>query len=68
MLPGDLPAEFPSTGISLKAEVEKYETQLIFKALKKANGVKSEAARLLGINRTTLLEKLRRRGIPLSSI
>ena len=68
LLPGDLPAEFPSTGISLKAEVEKYETQLIFKALKKANGVKSEAARLLGINRTTLLEKLRRRGIPLSSI
>ncbi len=66
--PGDLPTEFPSTGISLKAEVEKYETQLIFKALEKANGVKSKAARLLGINRTTLLEKLRRRGIPLSSI
>ncbi len=60
--------EFPSTGISLKAEMEKYETRLIFKALEKANGVKSEAARLLGINRTTLLEKLRRRGIDLSSI
>ncbi len=66
--PGGLPDEFPSTGISLKAELEKYETKLIFKALEKANGVKSEAARLLGINRTTLLEKLRRRGIPLSSI
>ncbi len=68
LIPGNVPTDFPATGISLKAEIEKYETQLIFKALEKANGVKSEAARLLGINRTTLLEKLRRRGIPLSSI
>ncbi len=60
--------KFPSSGISLKREMERYETELILEALKKADGVKSKAARLLGINRTTLLEKLRRRGIPLSSI
>lgn len=68
-LPGTkTPVAFPSTGIVLKSEIEKYETELIFMALKKANGIRSEAARLLGINRTTLLEKLRRRGISLSSI
>ncbi|MTI81124.1 MAG: hypothetical protein FH758_09585 [Firmicutes bacterium] len=40
------------------------ERQLITKTLKQANGNRSEAARLLGIPRSTLYYKLRQLGIP----
>jgi transcriptional regulator with GAF, ATPase, and Fis domain len=55
--------EIPDCGISLPKLVEDFENQLIKQALKKARGVKSRAAVLLGLNRTTLVEKLKRRGI-----
>ena len=55
--------EIPDEGISLPKLVEEFENKLIQKALKKADGVKSRAAILLGLNRTTLVEKLKRRGI-----
>ena len=53
-------AEFPEEGIDLNKAVEDFEKGLIDQALKEAAGVKSQAARLLGINRTTLVEKLKR--------
>ncbi len=50
-------------GIHLSREVEQYEKHLIMEALRKANGVTSRAAQLLHLNRTTLVEKLKRRGV-----
>jgi DNA-binding NtrC family response regulator len=49
--------------LDLVAEIERYETQLIQEALRRAGGVTSRAARLLSVNRTTLVEKLKRKGI-----
>jgi DNA-binding NtrC family response regulator len=42
--------------------LEQYENQLIGEALRKANGITSKAAQLLQLNRTTLVEKLKRKG------
>lgn len=53
---------FTEDGIHLSSEVEQYENQLIVEALRKANGVTARAAQLLHVNRTTLVEKLKRKG------
>ncbi len=50
----------PAAGLSLKSEVTRLEKELIAEALKRTHGVKEQAARLLQINRTTLIEKIRR--------
>lgn len=49
------------TGIHLVEEIEQYENRLITEALRKSNGVTSKAAQLLHVNRTTLVEKLKRK-------
>jgi DNA-binding NtrC family response regulator len=54
---------FSEDGINLAREVEEYENNLIVEALRKANGVTSRAAQLLHLNRTTLVEKLKRKGV-----
>ncbi|MEK7300273.1 MAG: helix-turn-helix domain-containing protein, partial [Nitrospirota bacterium] len=54
---------FTEDGIHLSNEVEQYENQLIGEAMRKAKGVTARAAQLLHVNRTTLVEKLKRRGI-----
>jgi DNA-binding NtrC family response regulator len=54
---------FTEDGIHLSNEVEQYENQLIGEAMRKANGVTARAAQLLHVNRTTLVEKLKRRGM-----
>lgn len=54
---------FNDDGINLSREVEQYEKHLIMEALRKANGVTSRAAQLLHLNRTTLVEKLKRKGV-----
>ena len=54
---------FTEDGINLSREVEQYEKHLIMEALRKANGVTSRAAQLLHLNRTTLVEKLKRKGV-----
>jgi DNA-binding NtrC family response regulator len=48
-------------GVDLDAVVEDFENGLISKALRRTQGNKQAAARLLGVNRTTLVAKLRRR-------
>lgn len=53
---------FSEDGINLTKELEQYENRLIGEALRKANGVTSRAAQLLQLNRTTLVEKLKRKG------
>ncbi len=50
----------PSQGLNLKDTLAALESDLISQALGRADGVVAHAARLLGIGRTTLLEKLRK--------
>jgi sigma-54 specific flagellar transcriptional regulator A len=50
----------PSGGIDLKDHLSAIEIGLIRKALEEADGTVAEAARLLRIRRTTLVEKLRK--------
>ncbi len=53
----------PENGINLKDAVEEFENNLIVQALQKAQGVKNRAAQLLSLNRTTLVEKLKKKKI-----
>jgi len=53
----------PAEGLSLKTEVSKLEKELIIRALQQSQGVKERAARLLKMNRTTLIEKIKRNRI-----
>ena len=48
-------------GINLKDFLEAVEFHLIDEALQRADGVKNQAAELLGIKRTTLIEKLKKK-------
>ena len=59
----EAPAQMDLTEASLKDRVSEFERQLIEKALSDANGNISEAARLLGVKRTTLIEKMSRLSI-----
>jgi len=53
----------PEEGMNLKSVVENFEKELILEALEKTNWVKNKAAGLLGLNRTTLVEKLKKMNI-----
>ncbi len=57
------PPSLWSGGIDLSEELDRYENHLIRLALEQANGVTSKAAEILHLNRTTLVEKLKRKGI-----
>jgi len=48
------------SGIDLNGALEGYEKRLILHALELHNNVKSQAAKYLNINRTTLIEKMKR--------
>ena len=52
-------------GIMLDRAVGQYEGRLVIEALERTGWVKTRAARLLHIKRTTLIEKMKRLGIPL---
>jgi sigma-54 specific flagellar transcriptional regulator A len=52
--------ELPSGGLDLKDHLSTIELGLIRKALEEADGTVAEAARLLRMRRTTLVEKLRK--------
>ena len=56
-------ASLPDAGLNLRAEIEEYERSLISQALSRTRGNKSKAAQLLGLNRTTLVEMVKRRKI-----
>ncbi len=53
----------PDTGIDLRTTVESFENQLICQALERTKWNKKQAATLLGLNRTTLVEMLKRKRI-----
>lgn len=52
-----------SESLDLRSAVESLERHLINQALEAAGGNRTEAAALLGLNRTTLVEKLRKYGV-----
>ncbi len=51
--------------LGLKEFLDEIEDRLLEEALKMANGVKNQAAEILGIKRTTLIEKLKKKDIEL---
>lgn len=51
----------PDNGFCLNSAVEEFENQLILQALEKTSGNKKEAAVLLNLKRTTLIEKLKKK-------
>ena len=51
----------PPEGLNLRATLEAFEMSLIDQALARTGGNKNQASILLGMNRTTLVEKLRKR-------
>jgi transcriptional regulator with PAS, ATPase and Fis domain len=53
----------PDDGIDLRAVLDAVEERLIRQALERTAGNRQQAAGLLGLQRTTLVQKLRRRGI-----
>jgi transcriptional regulator with GAF, ATPase, and Fis domain len=53
--------DFPEEGVNLASLMKEYEGLIIEAALKRAEGYKNTAARLLNINRTTLQEKLKKK-------
>ncbi len=53
----------PPEGICMKAMVEDFERELIIESLDKTNWVKNKACKLLKLNRTTLVEKIKKLGI-----
>jgi DNA-binding NtrC family response regulator len=56
-------AEIPAGGLPLQKMLSDLERQLIIKALDQAGWVKNQAAQLLQLNRTTLVEKIKKQKI-----
>ena len=57
------PRVLPDQGFDLFTAAEQYQNNLIRQALARTGGNKNKAAQLLGLNRTTLVEIIRRRGL-----
>jgi DNA-binding NtrC family response regulator len=55
-----IPPELTGEGLDFNILVADFEKNLLLKALKMSGGVKNRAAKLLALNRTTLVEKLKR--------
>jgi len=53
-------AQLPEQGLDLRTHLDAIERRLIEQALQRSGGVVAHAARLLGLRRTTLVEKLRK--------
>ncbi|HPX61458.1 MAG TPA: sigma-54 dependent transcriptional regulator [Deltaproteobacteria bacterium] len=56
----------PEEGICLNTAVEQFENNLIMQALARTGGNKKEAATLLNLKRTTLIEKLKKKNLVFS--
>jgi len=77
--PGELPQRFienrqmtrsaarskllSSEGVDLNLVLDELENNMIIQALEMSKGIKSKAASLLGLNRTTLIEKMKKKSI-----
>ena len=61
--PAPAAREFPDEGLDFNAAVDDFERRLILTALERTGWVKNQAATLLRLNRTTLVEKIKKKGI-----
>jgi DNA-binding NtrC family response regulator len=55
--------QVPASGLSFRNVVDDFEANLILQALEQTQWNKNRAAQLLGLNRTTLLEKIKKKGL-----
>lgn len=55
--------EIPENGLDFNSAVDAYENALILKALEKTGWNRNQAALLLKLNRTTLVEKIKKKGL-----
>lgn len=53
----------PDSGLDLKATLSDIENSLILQALSATDGNKNRASKLLSMNRTTLIEKMKKKGL-----
>lgn len=60
-------AELPESGINLRQVIEEYESELVKQALDRTKWNKNQAAKLLGMNRTTLVEMVKRKKLSAES-
>jgi DNA-binding NtrC family response regulator len=58
-----LPVDIPENGIDFNSAIAAYENQLIMNALNKTGWNRNQAAILLRLNRTTLVEKIKKKGL-----
>ncbi|MFN7729540.1 MAG: sigma-54-dependent transcriptional regulator [Bdellovibrio sp.] len=55
--------EIPEAGMDFNTAVDMFENQLILRALEKTGWNRNQAALLLRLNRTTLVEKIKKKGL-----
>ncbi len=60
---GDIDIEIPDIGLDFNSAVDAYENALILQALEKTGWNRNQAAILLKLNRTTLVEKIKKKGL-----
>lgn len=58
-----LSSALPEAGIDFNSAVDAYENALILQALEKTSWNRNRAAQLLRLNRTTLVEKIKKKGL-----
>lgn len=57
------PFDLPDDGIDFNTAVDAYENALILKALQRTGWNRNQAATMLRLNRTTLVEKIKKKGL-----
>jgi DNA-binding NtrC family response regulator len=62
-LPDPVSPRVPASGLPFSEAVDRFETDLIRQALEHTHWNKNRAAQLLGMNRTTLFEKIKKKGL-----
>lgn len=55
--------ELPETGVDLKQVLSDIEDSLIIQAMNRTKGNKNQASKLLALNRTTLIEKMKKKNL-----
>ena len=55
--------DIPESGLDFNNTVNGFENELILKALSRTKWNRNQAAKLLNLNRTTLLEKIKKKGL-----
>ena len=60
---GQQSVSIPATGMDFNSAVDAYENALILNALEKTGWNRNQAAILLNLNRTTLVEKIKKKGL-----